>query len=63
MNIGSLAGKVWKILDKDGAMTASALTKALDVKNNDLMMALGWLLREDKLDVTKVANSTKYSLK
>ncbi|MEA3392961.1 MAG: winged helix-turn-helix domain-containing protein [Candidatus Marinimicrobia bacterium] len=63
MNIGSLAGKVWKKLDKDGAMTASALAKALNVKNNDLMMALGWLLREDKLDAAKVANSTKYSLK
>ncbi|GEM_PF-1280130 len=50
-------------LDKDCAMTASALAKAIDAKNNDLMMALGWLLREDKLVVTKVANSTKYSLK
>ena len=63
MNIGSLAGKVWKKLDKDGTMTASALLKALNVKNNDLMMALGWLLRENKLEATKVANSTKYSLK
>ena len=63
MNIGILAGKVWKKLDKNSAMTASALAKALDAKNNDLMMALGWLLREDKLEVTKVANSTKYSLK
>jgi len=63
MNIGTLAGKVWKKLNKDGAMTASALAKALDVKNNDLMMALGWLLREDKLEVTKAGKSTKYSLK
>jgi hypothetical protein len=63
MNIGTLAGKVWKKLDKDGTMTASALAKALNAKNNDLMMALGWLLREEKLVVTKVANSTKYSLK
>ncbi len=63
MNIGLLAGKVWEKLNKEGAMTASALAKALDAKNNDLMMALGWLLREDKLVVTKVANSTKYSLK
>jgi winged helix-turn-helix protein DUF2582 len=61
--LGHLQVKYGKKLDKDGAMTASALVKALDTKNNDLMMALGWLLREDKLDVTKVANSTKYSLK
>lgn len=63
MNTGTVAGKIWKTLNKKGAMTASALVKTLTVKNNDLMMALGWLLREDKLKVTKVANSTKYSLK
>jgi len=63
MNIGTLAGKVWKSLEKDGAKTASALVKELGVKSNDLYMALGWLLREDKLNADKVANSVKYSLK
>ena len=63
MEIGVLAGKIWKTLEKDGAQTATSLVKTLTVKNNDLMMALGWLLREDKLEVTKVGNTTKYSLK
>lgn len=63
MEIGVLAGKIWDLLNKDGEQTATSLAKTLDAKNNDLMMALGWLLREDKLEVTKVANSTKYSLK
>jgi hypothetical protein len=63
MEIGVLAGKIWKTLEKDGAQTATSLVKTLTVKNNDLMMALGWLLREDKLEITKVGNTTKYSLK
>lgn len=63
MEIGVLAGKIWKTLEKDGAQTATSLVKTLTVKNNDLMMALGWLLREDKLVITKVGNTTKYSLK
>jgi len=63
MNIGTLAGKIWNKLNKDGAMTASALTKALNAKNNDVYMALGWLLREDKLEAKKAGNSVKYSLK
>lgn len=63
MDIGSLAGKIWKTLDKDGAQTASALVKELDAKNNDVYMALGWLLREDKLSSAKVGNCIKYSLK
>ena len=58
MDIGSLAGKVWKTLDKEGA-----LVKALNEKNNDVYMALGWLLREDKLEAVKAANCVKYSLK
>ena len=63
MNIGTLAGKVWKYLNKNGATTASALVKELGAKSNDVYMALGWLLREDKLDAAKVGNSVKYSLK
>lgn len=63
MDIGTIAGKIWKTLDKNGAKTASALVKELGAKTNDVYMALGWLMREDKLASTKVANSVKYSLK
>lgn len=63
MDIGTIAGKVWKTLEKKGAMSASALAKELAVNNNELLMALGWLLREDKLSVSKVKNATKYGLK
>jgi flagellar biosynthesis regulator FlaF len=63
MDIGSLAGNIWKMLDKDGAKTANALVKELGAKTNDVYMALGWLLREDKLVATKAGNSIKYSLK
>lgn len=63
MDIGTIAGKVWKTLEKKGAMSASALAKEISVSNSELLMALGWLLREDKLSVSKVKNATKYGLK
>jgi hypothetical protein len=63
MNIGTIAGKIWKTLENKGALTASALVKEVNAKNNDVYMALGWLLREDKLEVSKVGNCTKYGLK
>ena len=63
MDIGTIAGKIWKTLDKNGAKTANALVKELSVKINDVYMALGWLLREDKLISAKNGNSIKYSLK
>ncbi|MBN2781281.1 MAG: winged helix-turn-helix domain-containing protein [Candidatus Marinimicrobia bacterium] len=63
MNIGAIAGKIWKTLEKEGAMTVSALVKSTGAANNDVLMGLGWLMREDKLTVTKAANCTKYGLK
>lgn len=63
MDVGTIAGKVWKTLSKNGEMTASALVKELKSTNNEVMMALGWLLREDKLKISKAANCTKYGLK
>ncbi len=63
MEIGVLAGKIWEALEKDGATAASALAKSTGAKSNDVYMALGWLLREDKLSSAKVGNCIKYSLK
>ncbi len=63
MNVGSIAGKIWKTLNDHGAMTANALVKTLKTNNNLVMMGIGWLLREDKLVVSKSGNTTKYNLK
>lgn len=63
MDIGVLAGKIWETLEKMSEMTASALVKSTGAKSNDVYMALGWLLREDKLEAVKSSNSIKYSLK
>ncbi|MDZ7796042.1 MAG: winged helix-turn-helix domain-containing protein [Candidatus Marinimicrobia bacterium] len=63
MNVGSIAGKIWKTLNNNGAMTVNALTKELKENSNLVMMGLGWLLREDKLEISKSGNATKYGLK
>ncbi|MBW6458189.1 MAG: winged helix-turn-helix domain-containing protein [FCB group bacterium] len=63
MNTGIIAGKIWKTLEKNGAMTVSALAKDLGSNNNEILLGVGWLLREDKLDITKTGNCTKYGLK
>jgi predicted HTH transcriptional regulator len=63
MGTGIIAGKIWKTLEKNGAMTVSALAKELGVNNNEILLGIGWLLREDKLNATKSGNCTKYTLK
>jgi hypothetical protein len=63
MDTGIIAGKIWKTLGKNGAMTVNALAKDLGSSNNDILLAIGWLLREDKLNISKSGNCTKYALK
>lgn len=62
-NIGTIAGKVWKMLNMNGKMTINGLTKKTSEKKDQILMAIGWLLKEDKLDVTKKGNITYYNLK
>ena len=52
--VGTLAGAVWTALNENGAMNAKDLKKAAKIKTDkDLFLALGWLLREDKLVVAE----------
>ena len=48
--VGTLAGAVWTALNENGALNTKDLKKAAKVKTDkDLYLALGWLLREDKI--------------
>lgn len=47
-----MAGAVWTALNENGTMAAKELKKAAKIKNDkELFLALGWLLREDKVEV------------
>ncbi len=52
--VGTWAGQIWTALSENGAMNGKDLKKAAKLKNaNELNMALGWLLREDKVTITE----------
>ena len=52
--VGTLAGAVWTALNENGALNTKDLKKAAKIKTDkDLFLALGWLLREDKLEVAE----------
>ncbi len=56
--IGLVAGKIWKYLDENKEANDLELKLALDIPSNKLvLLAIGWLLREDKL-VLKENNKT-----
>jgi hypothetical protein len=47
--IGQTAGDVWKVLSDRGGQTLAGLKKAVDASDDQVMLAVGWLAREDKL--------------
>lgn len=62
--IGNTAGTIWTALNENGAMSTKDLKKAAKVKNDkDLYLAMGWLLREDKLVVNEEGKDITVVLK
>lgn len=49
--IGETAGEVWRILDDNGSLSLAQLTKRIDAQRDVVMQAVGWLAREDKIEI------------
>ncbi len=47
--IGSHAGRVWKVLDIWGDVDYDSMKRLADLNDEELHSALGWLAREDKI--------------
>ena len=63
-NAGLLAGAVWTALNENGAQNAKDLKKAAKIKTDkELYLALGWLLREDKLVIYGDEKDPAFALK
>lgn len=52
--VGMIAGSIWTALNANVAMNSKDLKKVAKIKSDkDLYLGMGWLLREDKLNVTE----------
>lgn len=61
---GTLAGTVWEILNAKGALTEKEIMKEMKTrKSKDFYLAIGWLLREGKLNVTGEEDNLTFGLK
>jgi hypothetical protein len=47
--VGETAGLVWTTLSAKGPMSLAALKKQVKAPADSVLMAIGWLAREDKL--------------
>ena len=61
--VGVTAGKVWHALNDSGPQTLAQLKKKLNGSGELVSFALGWLAREDKIDIFQEKRSLKVTLK
>ena len=61
--IGTAAGLVWNMLDRQGTLTVAKLRQKTGLSVELVNRAIGWLAREDKLVFEKKALSLVVSLK
>ena len=61
--VGETAGKIWHLLNHEGPQTFPQLKKKIDGSGELLSFALGWLAREDKVDITQEKKEVKVALR
>jgi hypothetical protein len=61
--VGVTAGQVWHILKDSGPLTVAQLKKKLNGSGDLVGFALGWLAREDKVDISQEKKNFKVTLK
>lgn len=55
--IGGVAGGVWRYLADNGATSITALLKELDYPRDMIMQGIGWLAREEKIQIEQQARA------
>ena len=61
--IGTSAGEIYNYLNVNGESSFAKMKKELDLKGNFADLGLGWLAREDKVEISKKGTSVNVRLK
>ena len=60
--IGQTAGQVWQLLSEEGPLSFAKLVKQLDQNRDVVMQAIGWLAREEKVNIQETSRGRVVSL-
>jgi hypothetical protein len=63
LTIGETAGKIWTFLEEKGEANLTQIKKGVKADPNLILQAIGWLAREDKLQIEKKERFITYTLK
>ncbi len=61
--VGETAGQVWQVLESSGPQTLAQIKKAVKEPTEVVLFAVGWLAREDKLNIAVEKTGFKLSLR
>jgi Winged helix-turn-helix domain (DUF2582) len=61
--VGETAGKIWETLSAHGPQTLAQLKKKVDGSGDLVNFALGWLAREDKIDIVAEKKTFRVQLR
>jgi len=61
--VGETAGKIWHLLNVEGPQTFPQLKKKLNGSGEMVGFALGWLAREEKIDISQEKKSFTVALR
>ena len=61
--IGFAAGEIYNYLNQNGTTTFAKIKKELDLKGNFADLGLGWLARENKVEISQKGPAVKVSLR
>ena len=61
--IGFSAGQIYEYLNSNGESSFAKMKKELDLKGNFADLGLGWLARENKVEIEQKGPAVKVSLR
>ncbi len=61
--IGETAGFVWHALKEHGPLSLSKLVKLVDAPRDTVLQSVGWLAREDKIEIEETSRGRIVSLR
>ena len=61
--IGETAGQVWEFLNQHGTCSLNAVKLGVKAPKSLVDMAIGWLAREGKIDLSQEKRSIQVSLR
>lgn len=61
--IGDAAGKIWHYLNSNGEASVNKLSTETGLSKNDVHRGIGWLAKEDKIDIDNNGRIEMFSLK